>query len=114
MYYRLYYHMVWTTKDRSPGSNKDVAVFWCRFLRSIAIQERGRVLEIGMISDHVHVLLTVHPATNWGRLVQRMKGGSSMVANREGRSNLGTNYRGPKDTAFKQSVRAMSNEFANT
>ena len=83
MYHRLYYHVVWGTNDREPGITGDVALFLCRFLRSVAIQERARILEIGMVNDHVHVLMTLHPMTNWMRLIQRLKGASSMVANRE-------------------------------
>ena len=84
MYHRLYYHVVWGTNDREPHITKEVAEFLCRFLRSVAIQERSRILEVGIVSDHVHILMTLHPMTNWSRLIQRLKGASSMTANREG------------------------------
>ena len=84
MYHRLYYHVVWGTNDREPHITTKTAKFLCGFLRGIAIQERSRILEIGIVTDHVHVLLTVHPTTNWSRLIQRLKGGSAMTANREG------------------------------
>ncbi len=48
MRHRLYYHLVWTTKDREPLIDASVARFLCKFLRAIAVEERGRVLEIGM------------------------------------------------------------------
>jgi putative transposase len=84
MYHRLYYHVVWGTNDREPQITKETAEFLCRFLRSVAIQERGRILEVGIVNDHIHILMTLHPMTNWPRLIQRLKGASSMVANREG------------------------------
>lgn len=87
MYHRLYYHVVWGTNDREPLITKEVAEFLCRFVRSIAIQERSRVLEVGIVSDHVHILMTLHPMTNWPRFIQRLKGGSSMLINREGLSS---------------------------
>ena len=87
MYHRLYYHVVWGTNDREPMITERFAVFLSRFLRAIAQKERARILEIGMVNSHVHVLLTMHPMTNWPRLIQRLKGGSSMVANREGHTN---------------------------
>jgi REP element-mobilizing transposase RayT len=84
MYHRLYYHVVWGTNDREPLITLRTARFLCGFLRGIAIQERSRILDIGIVMDHVHVLITIHPTTNWPRLIQRLKGGSSMLANREG------------------------------
>jgi REP element-mobilizing transposase RayT len=51
-------------------------------LRAIAVQERARILQLGLVQTHVHVLLTAHPLTDWARLVQRLKGASSMQINR--------------------------------
>ena len=87
MYHRLYFHLVWTTDDREPSITPGVATFLCRFLRVIAQEERARILEIGIVSSHVHVLLTTHPMTEWPRLVQRLKGASSMLANQEGHAD---------------------------
>ena len=42
-----------------------------------------------MVSDHVHLLVALHPATSLPRLVQRLKGGSAVVANREGHAHRG-------------------------
>jgi REP element-mobilizing transposase RayT len=53
-----------------------------RLFRSVAQEERGRVLEIGMVSTHAHLLLTLHPQADISRLVQRLKGGSSYIASR--------------------------------
>lgn len=88
MRHRLYVHIVWTTREREPLIDADVARFLCRYLRAIAQQERSRVLEIGMVATHVHLLLTLHPLTNIPRLVMRLKGGSATLANREGHADL--------------------------
>ena len=42
-----------------------------------------RILELGIVRTHVHVLLRLHPTTALPRLVQRLKGGSSVIVNRE-------------------------------
>ena len=39
---------------------------------------------LGMVQTHVHLLLQLHPTTSIPRLMQRLKGGSSVLANREG------------------------------
>jgi REP-associated tyrosine transposase len=79
VYHRLYVHLTWTTRDRAPLIDAVLARFLTRFLRSVGTQERARVLEIGMVSDHVHLLVRLHPVTEIPRLLQRMKGGSAVL-----------------------------------
>ena len=89
MFHRLYYHVVWTTRNREPLIDAGVAAFLCRYLRGVARQERAHVLEIGMVGTHVHLLVRVHPTTELSRLLQRFKGGSSAVAGKERHSSTG-------------------------
>ncbi len=83
MFHQLYYHIVWTTRERRPTITRDVATFLDRVLRSIASQERALVLELGMVTTHVHLLIRAHPMTSIPRLLQRLKGASSALAGRE-------------------------------
>jgi REP element-mobilizing transposase RayT len=84
MRHRLYVHIVWTTRHRRPSLDARAASFLASFLPAIARQERSRVLAMGLVSTHVHLLMQLHPQTNIPRLIQRLKGGSSVVANRDG------------------------------
>jgi putative transposase len=88
MRHRIYLHLVWTTLDRVPLINLDGAKFLCRYLRSITEEERARVLAMGIVSTHVHLLVASHPGTNLPKLVQRLKGASSRVANKEGKTPI--------------------------
>ncbi len=81
--HRLYCHVVWTTRDRQRLIDAGLAAFLCRFLRDVARQERAHILEIGMVATHVHLLVRVDPTTSISRLLQRLKGGSSAVADKE-------------------------------
>ena len=81
---RLYVHVVWTTRDREATIDLSVARFLARFLPAVARQERAGVHALGVVSTHVHLLLQLHPTTSIPRLLQRLKGGSSVLANREG------------------------------
>lgn len=72
--------------DRLPLINLETARFLCRYLRSITEEERARVLAMGIVSTHVHLLVATHPSTHLPRLIQRLKGASSRVANKEGKS----------------------------
>jgi REP element-mobilizing transposase RayT len=81
---QLYVHIVWTTRDRDPSIDAPIARFLRRYLRAIAAQERAAILEIGIVRTHVHVLAALHQTTQIPRLVQRFKGGSAVIAAREG------------------------------
>jgi len=94
--HRLYCHVVWTTRSREPIIDAGLARFLCSFLRSVARQERARVLEIGMVTTHVHLLVRIHPTTELGRLLQRLKGGSSTIAGKERHSTGGHTLRWSK------------------
>ena len=83
----LYYHVVWTTRDRKPSIDAAVARFLTRYLASVARQERTRIVELGMVSTHLHMLIKTHPTTSIPRLLQRFKGGSATLANREGHAS---------------------------
>ncbi len=83
MHHRLYYHIVWTTRDREQLIDNGLAIFLVRFLRAVARKERAYVLELGMVRTHVHVLVRTHPTVNMSRLVQRLKALSATVGNRE-------------------------------
>ena len=89
MRHRLYVHVTWTTRDREPRIDAPAAKILERLLPSIARQERAAVIELGIVRTHVHVLMRLDPSTSIPRLMQRLKGGSSALANRE----LGTTMR---------------------
>lgn len=81
---RLCFHVVWTTRDRCPLLDQRAAEFLDRYLRVVARQEHARVLALGIVKTHVHVLLSTATTTYLPRLMQRLKGGSSVLINREG------------------------------
>jgi putative transposase len=84
MRHRIYVHLCWTTRDRAPLIDCRVARFLERFLTSVARQERSQLLAVGIVTTYVHLLLRLHQTTSIPRLVQRLKGGSSVLATREG------------------------------
>lgn len=84
MRHRLYFHLVWTTRDRAPLIDARLASFLERFIPAICRLESTTLLGFGMVSTHVHLLIRLHPRTSISHLVQRLKGGGACVANREG------------------------------
>jgi putative transposase len=81
--HRLYCHIVWRTLGRAESIDAQLARFLCRFFRVVARRERARLLEIGLVADHVHLIVRLHPETRIPRLVQRCKGGSAYLAAKE-------------------------------
>ena len=111
---RLFYHIVWTTKSRAPLIDAETAVFLCRSLRGLAKQHRASLLEIGMVSTHVHLLLHAVPLTKIPEMVGRMKAVTTRIAQTEtiGPLSWGEGYDvetvGPQDEMrLRQHLRAQ-------
>jgi len=77
MRHRLWVHIVWTTRDRTPDITAGRAGRLAEYLPIIARQERAWIAEVGIVSTHVHLLVRLHPTTQLPRLLQRLKGGSA-------------------------------------
>ena len=82
MWHRMYYHLVWTTKLREPLIDAQGADFLCNYFRSVSARYRGRILAVGMVSTHVHVLLAGDPQTDFPHLIGHLKGGSATTWNK--------------------------------
>lgn len=89
---RLYYHLTWTTWLRAATIHEAIARFLGRYLPAVARQERARLLELGIVRTHVHVLFEANPSTDLPRLVQRLKGGSSALARKEGHAQPNASF----------------------
>jgi putative transposase len=83
MRHRLYLHVAWTTREREPTITAPFVAFLGRFLPTVGRQERATLLAFGAVRTHLHVVVRVDPATCLPRLVQRWKGGSSVIGARE-------------------------------
>ena len=81
---RIYAHLSWTCWARLPLIDQPVANFLSPFLMAEAKRHNARVIEIGVVPDHVHLLLELPPAYDVPRLVQGLKGASARLANRDG------------------------------
>lgn len=79
----IYAHLTWTTKERAPLITMEVKRFLERFLPDAARSHAADVMELGVVDDHVHVLLPLPPVIDIPRLVQSLKGASARIANRD-------------------------------
>ena len=81
MHHHVLVHVVWTTRDREPSLDRERAVYLWERLPIIARQERARILELGLVATHLHLLVRLHPMTQLPRMLQRMKGGTAYGIN---------------------------------
>ena len=82
MWHRLYYHLVWTTRLREPSLDAEAARFLCPYFRSVSARYRARILAVGAVSTHVHVLIAGDPQTDFPKLIGHLKGGSATTWNK--------------------------------
>ena len=80
MRHRLLYHIVWNTRSRAPLIDAPTAEFLCCTIRTLAREHRSVVLEIGMVSTHIHLLVRAEPLADLPKMIGRMKGVTSRLA----------------------------------
>ncbi len=81
---RLYVLLTWTTQRRFPLLTPAAAEFLRRFLPEEARRHGARPIELGIVRNHVHMILELPSAFDIPRLAQGLKGASARIANRDG------------------------------
>lgn len=76
-HWRLFYHFVWTTKDRLPLLTPHIEPHVYRFLHAEAKKEYSPLFVINGMPEHVHVLSAVRPAIAPSDFMHQLKGSSS-------------------------------------
>jgi putative transposase len=77
------YHVVWCPKNRRPVLTGRVEVRLKEVLRQPCAGVGAEVLEVEVMPDHVHLLVSVDPQLGITRLVRSMKGRSSRILREE-------------------------------
>ena len=76
-YTRLYYHVVFATKNRQPWIAVDMRRRLYDYIGGIIKGENGDLLAAGGTDDHVHLLLALHPQTSVADALRLIKTNSS-------------------------------------
>jgi len=81
-----HFHLIWSTKKREnliePGFQDQMYAY----IGGIVKQNKGKLLEIGGIENHVHLLVGLDSLDNYSELIRQIKGGSSFWINNEVKS----------------------------
>ena len=84
-FWRMYYHLVWTTKERAALIRPELEPELYGYLRSKAREMGVHVYALNGWTDHVHVIASIPPRLAVADVVKRLKGASSHHLNhREG------------------------------
>ena len=76
--YDIKYHLVWITKYRKPVITGQIAVRTRELVRMIYHSNEVEILAGHVGSDHIHLLVSVPPHLSASKLVQYIKGNTSM------------------------------------
>ena len=81
----LFVHMTWKTFRNMPMIGPSEARFLERFLPGEARRQGAAPLALGMVNDHVHMVLRLPARFDLPRLAQGLKGASARLINKEER-----------------------------
>ena len=80
-YWRLFYHVVWSTEDRQPWIDPAWEVDLHGYIRGKATALECPLQAIGGMLDHIHVVISIPPSQSIATIVGQLKGASSHYAN---------------------------------
>ena len=81
--YRCHYHVVWTPKYRRKVLNGQVGNRLQEIVRDVCDERHSDIIELEVMPDHVHLLVTCDPQYGIHRLVKQIKGRSSRLLRQE-------------------------------
>ncbi len=70
-------HLIFSTKSRTPWLGLDIRRECFDYLAAVAKNNGSKVYEIGGMSDHVHLLLTLPRTLTLSKLVEQLKTSTS-------------------------------------
>lgn len=75
--YDCQYHVIWCPKYRRKVLQYGVDVRLQEILQEVATEKKATILEMEIMPDHVHLLVSVDPQFGIHKLIKFMKGRSS-------------------------------------
>jgi putative transposase len=81
--YSCKYHVVWCPKFRRPVLMNGVNERLKTIIREVVLETRSELIDLEVMSDHVHLLVEVDPQFGIHKLVKLAKGRSSRILRHE-------------------------------
>jgi putative transposase len=76
-YWRLYYHLVWTTKKRLPLLTPEIESWLFPYLKDKTEVNGGIIYAVNGWHDHIHIACSIPPKLSISQFVKSLKGSSS-------------------------------------
>ncbi len=76
-YWRLFYHLVWTTKAREPWLTPDVEPVIYELIRTKAVGLGATVFAVNGTVDHIHLVTAIPPRLSVATFIGQVKGVST-------------------------------------
>lgn len=89
-YWRLYYHVVWSTKHRLPVIDERIETILLRAIPGIARETGCLTHAVGIMPEHVHLAVSIPPRVAVADAIKTIKGSSSHLLNHERADSSGT------------------------
>lgn len=102
----LFYHIVFSTKNRQKFITQQIEGPVWSYIGGIARKNQMRALQVGGVDDHIHALLMAPPKIAPSQIAQYLKGGSSHWLRRQ--------YPDMKEFAWQDGYSVFSVSRSNT
>jgi putative transposase len=80
-YWRLHYHLIWTTFEREPSITPEREKVFYGVLYGKAKELDLKIHAAGNVEDHVHVVLSIPPKIAIADCIRHLKGASAYAIN---------------------------------
>ena len=77
--YSLWYHLILVTKYRRDVLIADIKTELEELLKSMTEQFSGKIIEINIMPDHVHMLVSIPPKISVSSFMGYLKGKSALM-----------------------------------
>ncbi len=80
-YWRLHYHLIWSTQDRQPALYGECEKMFYGVLYRKAEELGLKIHAAGNVDDHVHIVVSIPPRLSVAECVRQIKGASAYAIN---------------------------------
>jgi putative transposase len=81
VFWRCYYHLVWTTKHRAPLITLQVEPVLFQAIREKCRELAVEIIAVNAVEDHIHIAVEIPPKLSIANWVKHIKGASSYAVN---------------------------------
>ena len=82
-YFELYLHLIWAVKNREHLLIPEIEKPIFDIIKRKAAGQKARVIAFGNTTDHIHLLVSIHPDTVISTMLKEMKAASSYYVNQK-------------------------------